>query len=728
MCGRFWFVLVASFCFGVLVSTSTHNGDAALAGDSGGSATASSVSPASPKENIAATIRRFVSSLAHKMPPWVKQKLIEVPVSMQCSLALFKMLRGLSDLEPWAMRMFDSTGKMPTGVFTGTVSELGSFDECLATVVRDDSGRELVRAQYCSLYIRMDNDTSLGEILLPGLLMTHRKAPVLMAYQKNPIVPGFRWGICVISECQEEELQAVARSLIGDAVTVNVKDCVTDITPPLTTSQIVIVTILATILSLMVAASFVDAYATDDVKKNVAVNVLMCFSMPANLRLLASTPEKTSNAYNLRFMHGVRAFSIYYIVYGHSASELAFTTSGSLNILGYMDRYDSTLTAASFMSVDNFFFLSGYLLFYTLSGVKNGRGIVAVIIIAVRRWYRLVLPLVFVACCFSLLPLFATGPTTSLVYDKFYEDVSNYWWALLFNIRNMYEELTLGINAYTWYISADYQLFLAALLVYQLAGTRAIIGALAVLSIACSSFTAWQMHGSRYSPVIVQLTETYDDYLNMLTNVYMLPTYHAACFFGGCITFYVVEKFKNEKISKAVQVMLWAMVIGLSAACVLYRFEWTRGTRHSELAKVSLAFWDRILWALSLAVFTFLLATRRGGFLQKTLSAAPLAVLSRLSYGIYLVHFPFYFLWKSAVREKLYFSTFNLFSQSVSVFVWSGMLALVMFLACEAPVGRLDKIMWGKSPQKKKEEQINGGHDLELPTHHSEAPQEMHQQ
>lgn len=104
MCGRFWFVLVASFSFGVLVSTSTHNGDAALVGDSGESATASSVSPASPKENIAATIRRFVSSLAHKMPPWVKQKLIEVPVSMQCSLALFKMLRGLSDLEPWAMR------------------------------------------------------------------------------------------------------------------------------------------------------------------------------------------------------------------------------------------------------------------------------------------------------------------------------------------------------------------------------------------------------------------------------------------------------------------------------------------------------------------------------------------------------------------------------------------------------------------------------------------------
>ncbi|KAL3190650.1 hypothetical protein MRX96_002321 [Rhipicephalus microplus] len=172
--------------------------------------------------------------------------------------------------------------------------------------------------------------------------------------------------------------------------------------------------------------------------------------------------------------------------------------------------------------------------------------------------------------------------------------------------------------------------------------------------------------------------------------------------------------------------MLWAVVISCATACVLYRFEWTRGTKHSELAKVSLAFWDRILWTLSLAAFTFILVSGRGGFVQTMLSATPLAVLSRLSYGIYLIHFPFFLLWKSAVRERLYTNIFNLFSESVPVFVWSCMLALVLFLACEAPVGRLDKILWAKSSLKKKEEQVNEGHDLELPTRHSEAPEETH--
>ncbi|KAL1427930.1 hypothetical protein MTO96_003088 [Rhipicephalus appendiculatus] len=95
---------MASFSFGALASPSTNGGDAAFIGNSRGNATAFSVSPAHKAENTAAALRRLVSGLAQKVPHWVKQKLIEAPVSTQCSLALFKMLRGLSDLEPWAVR------------------------------------------------------------------------------------------------------------------------------------------------------------------------------------------------------------------------------------------------------------------------------------------------------------------------------------------------------------------------------------------------------------------------------------------------------------------------------------------------------------------------------------------------------------------------------------------------------------------------------------------------
>ncbi|XP_037515604.2 nose resistant to fluoxetine protein 6 [Rhipicephalus sanguineus] len=217
------------------------------------------------------------------------------------------------------------------------------------------------------------------------------------------------------------------------------------------------------------------------------------------------------------------------------------------------------------------------------------------------------------------------------------------------------------------------------------------------------------------------LTETFDDYLDMLTDVYMLPTYHAACYFGGCIAFYAVERYKTKKISKVTEAALWAVALGLGATCIFYRFEWTRGTTHGNLAKVSLAFWDRILWATALAALTFLCATGRGGIMQKILSAAPLAVLSRLSFGVYLTHFPFYFLSSNAMRTKRYMGVFNWFMESLSVYVWSCMFALVLFLACEAPLGRLDKVIWGTPQSKKQDHQMNGTCDTELATHQGEV-------
>ncbi|XP_077526169.1 nose resistant to fluoxetine protein 6-like isoform X2 [Haemaphysalis longicornis] len=554
----------------------------------GANSNASSQSVPSPdrrRENLAATVRRFAGSLVHDVPPWVRQRLLEVPVSTECSLGLLKMLRGLSDLEPWALRMVDSTGKLPSGMFTGTITELGAFDECLQTVVRDrHSGRELVRAQYCSLYMKPANDSSLYEQLEPAFLMTHPRASVFLKYRREPWTQqGLRLGICVISDCRQEELQRVANALIGGAVKTEVKHCTTGLTPGLTTSQGAITAIFIIILLLMGAGTFVDLYSADKTNASVGASVLRSFSIPSNLRLLTSTPsDKSSDSYTLRFFHGIRAISIFHVVFGHSPAEYSFSNGAPMAVQAYLDRWDSTLTAAAFLSVDTFFFVSGFLLSYGLNGVKSSQGRVkTTIIIALRRWYRLLLPLVFVACGFSLLPLFVRGPTTDVVYHKFYLDVKGYWWTFLLNIRNFYRQISYGLCVHLWYISADYQLFLPALIVHQLGlGRRVIVGAMAVLSLACCAFTAWQMYGTRFTPFIVHLTDTLEDYVYMLTDVYMLPTYHAACYFGGSITFFAVQKYKNEKISKVsyrgyCRRLLWRCSVGCRSASTSCTFHST---------------------------------------------------------------------------------------------------------------------------------------------------------
>ncbi|KAG0417937.1 hypothetical protein HPB47_005245, partial [Ixodes persulcatus] len=69
----------------------------------------------------------------------------------------------------------DSTGKYPTGLFQGTQTDLGAFDECLETVVHDEFGLEKVRAQYCSVYINVVNDTSFADAMLPAMKMSNAR-------------------------------------------------------------------------------------------------------------------------------------------------------------------------------------------------------------------------------------------------------------------------------------------------------------------------------------------------------------------------------------------------------------------------------------------------------------------------------------------------------------------------------------------------------------------------
>ncbi|XP_070388377.1 uncharacterized protein [Dermacentor albipictus] len=54
--------------------------------------------------------------------------------------------------------VFDATGKYPTGVLQVTRVDLGAFDECLETEVRDSSGNVSSRGQYCNLQIQPKTD------------------------------------------------------------------------------------------------------------------------------------------------------------------------------------------------------------------------------------------------------------------------------------------------------------------------------------------------------------------------------------------------------------------------------------------------------------------------------------------------------------------------------------------------------------------------------------------
>ncbi|KAH7958547.1 hypothetical protein HPB49_002532 [Dermacentor silvarum] len=315
--------------------------------------------------------------------------------------------------------------------------------------------------------------------------------------------------------------------------------------------------------------------------------------------------------------------------------------------------------------------IRGFLLSHILSKQK-GNGPAVFLIAVIRRLIRMCVPLFFVIMWFYLLHRFVTGPDTETFFQKFYVDMEENWWRLLVQIRNFFELKPQEIMTHTWYLSTDFQLFVVSLLTLLTFRRRM---------------------------------------LSTINEYYIKPFYHAVCYFSGCMTSLMVADFRERQISKIFQLAGWVASFSCGLFCVFMKFPWYLSQNPtSDGAELVLAFFDRILWSFCLSWITLACATSRGGALGKFLSWNAFVPLSKLSYGVYLIHWPFLELLMYSSRERVYWSVFNQVTLCFAVLVWCFLLSYLTFIACEAPTGALDKLLFsrligngGVRPQERRE-------------------------
>lgn len=655
------------------------------------------------------SLREFIGKLMDGGSSGIARKLLQADISSRCSLGLLKLMRGIRNLEPWAVRLLDSTGKYPSGLFQGTQADLGAFDECLETVVHDQYGNEKVRAQYCSVYINVVNDTSFTEAMLPAMKMSHSRAEDFLTFASDPRIAGINLGICIINDCSRGDLQAIANAVSGKKIHLHVHNCVTSEYQAPDRRQTAIIIGFGVIALLMVCSTVYDIYiiysGTVASRNQGLLKLLTAFSVVSSTRtLFATNSDKESESYRYRFLHGIRLLSAGWIVSGHSAVVFGNNLGRRLSVLQFHEELLACFISCAFLSVDTFFFLSGFLLAYNIQMQKSNRVLVAVVAI-VRRHIRTTIPLLVVIAALYLLPLIASGPGLVEMMGNFYYEMDKHLYELICQIRNFGKGLdNTGCFQHLWYISADFQLFLVGLFVFQCFKGKPwiIISIFGTLSLLCCSFSAWQMYGTPYYPFPVVLGETLDAVLGTINDVYVLPSYHAACYFSGGITFLLLEKYGNARIPKAISALLWTVAAACCLTCVFVKYDWNRGRApKSDWPKMAVAFWDKVLWSFTLSWTVFACATHRGGLVQKFLSLKVAVPLSRLTLGTYLTHLPFILVVYNTSRERIYYSKFNMISMFFSVAAWSTLLSYMLFVCCEVPTARLEKMLFTRQSAQK---------------------------
>lgn len=671
-----------------------------------GSGEASVTSPESGQSgpNYVQRLKEWIANAMDRAPPTFTRKLLEANVSVECSIGLLKVMRGVRNLEPWALRLIDASAKYPTGAFQMSRVDLGAFDECVETVILDDYGEERSRGQYCNLLVYPANKSDLDDLISSAMQYTHPRVPKFRNSIYELKLPLLRMGVCTLNDCNEEELQELIRAVLPPALKVTVADCVTSVPPAMTKVQVAILSFLGTLALLVVVGTLLDIRGpagknVHRTNQNAFLSVLTSFSIASNTNMMLHVAnEKGSDAYRLRFLHGIRFFSIVWVVVGHSYGAPSDVWARMANSIKYGDEWLNMILVAGFMSVESFFFVSGFLLATVVCKQKRS-GIVVFLFAVIRRIIRTTAPVFFLIMCLYLTPLIASGPNAKAYFKRLHDDFRSQWLVLLLQVQNYFFDINADTRMFPhlWYLSVDFQFFLVTLPILLLLKNRpkAAVSIFALLSLVGCSVSAWQVVDKNLTPFVVVITESLIKMVKTGYCYYFYPFYHAVCYFSGCITFFLVAWFKERKIPKMLQVIAWLVAIASGLCCVFMKTVWYRtDDPTTKLGNLSTAFFDRILWSIFLTWVTLACATGRGGFLCTFLSWSAFTPLSRLTFGVYIVHLPFVQLSLHISRERMHYSHFFMVSFFFGVLVWSYVISYFIFIFCEAPTGRLDKLLF----------------------------------
>lgn len=664
-----------------------------------------------PEESFVKKLQGFFASAMDNASPDLTRKLLEAEVSPTCSIGLLKLVGAIRRAEPWALRLIDAMGKYPSGLMQASKTDLGAFDECVETVVHDSLGNEAIRAQYCNLDIRLSKGSSFVESTLAAIQLAFPKVVRFREHLTDRRLPPIRLGICVTNDCNEEELQELVNRVLPSPVDVKISNCVTNLRVPLTKGQKAIFTAIGVLAAFLVFGTITDICVNSRKERHAAcgilVRLLAAFSLVSNTRtLLHTVKDKSSDAYVLRFFHGLRFFSLVWIVLGHCYGAISPTWSRLLNNLIMAESIQSLVVPAAYIAVDTFFFLSAYLMCHAISK-QNRPGAVVFILAVVRRFIRTMVPVFFVLMCMYLLPVMTSGPDAKAFFDRFYSEMDRLWLDILLQVQN-YKKGAFTILVHLWYLSVDFQLFLVSLPIVMILKNRRrwVIAVFVVLSIVGCAIGAWQITGTHVTPFVVVVTQSMSILEDTLNNFYFLPFYHSVCYFSGCIAFFVLQDFRDVKVPKIAQAVAWLGAAGCGVCCIFAKYPWyMERYPTSDFGNICMAFFDRIMWSLLLLWITLACATGRGGYLNSFLSWNAFVPLSRLTFGVYLIHAPFIFLVLHISRERILYSHFTLVSMCFSILMWSYCLAYLAFILCEAPTAQLDKLIFmggGRSSGRRK--------------------------
>ncbi|XP_033213058.1 nose resistant to fluoxetine protein 6-like [Belonocnema kinseyi] len=589
------------------------------------------------------------------------------------------------------IKMVDASSKFPVGILEGNIVDLGMYDECISIIGNFSTAKN--EGKHCMYTLDIVNA---GNVIF------------------NP-----KFAMCIPSTCDIENVNSIIngvnqlihkKGIISQDfnIKVNYATCSNLDFEKWSTGSMIAMTVIVLLIIFLLFCTVLE-FSHNWIKENNIDNkiipILAQFSVfNSSLRILSTK----ANSGSITSIHGIRALSILWIVYGHE-TFFGFMSS-YVNLLDFVDWSTSWKCIYLIMgvyAVDTFLLLSGFLLSYLFLKRMSQGASFNLFEYYFHRYIRLT-PAVaaLMVIVIYIAPHLGSGPRwESDIVANVTSQCEYSWWKYLLYVQN-YAGDEPGENlmcmGHLWYLAVDMQLFwLSPFILYPLSKKPIVglifLGAFFIASVVTPGVIT-ATNGLSFNNLAIKLGHSV--MMKSSTKLYLVTHCRAGPWFFGILFGYIMFKI-TSKPKRHVLIFGWITATVCFVFCTCgFLIILQKNYEYDALFESILASFARTIWSAGVAWIIYICHHGYGGILNMFLSFPIFLPISRISYSIYLLHFVVLNLKSGAMRLPGYFSDFTVFEGflgDVSLCIFLSFFFCIVF---ESPILILEKMVFGKKRDK----------------------------
>ena len=344
-------------------------------------------------------------------------------------------------------------------------------------------------------------------------------------------------------------------------------------------------------------------------------------------------------------------------------------------------------------SVDGFFLasatLSAYLTFKDMEKHNKFR----CVYFYLKRIFRLSpMYYLFTFIAYKLSVHFGQGPVW---FSLDYHTCADTWWYNIFYLNNLVNPLSSCILA-TWHICADMQLFIFSpvfivLLYYSLYYGLIAIAVIMILASSTIGFLAakngyWAaMHAN---PQVIE----------QIFGLHLNPFYRINTYLAGILLGYILYKKYNiatlpigNWVKQLIYLALWSTAIYLCTVPTLFGTygEYSHTHHFTDFENITFLMFSGLTFSTGLSIIIYICNTGYGGMFSNVLSWPGWDPISRLIFGVFLIHQMVIFYILGTLQSSLKYTDTLFMMLLLSTIVMSYGLSAVVVVFVELPIANV---------------------------------------